>query len=86
VRVSYTYRTLVQRHGRLLYLDISQPTKGFEAEFWYGGSGIRHVNVVGSIASSQPSRLVRSPDSVPAPSVTVGFDGWLLPKSGVVFV
>jgi hypothetical protein len=86
VTISYTYRTLVQRHSHLLYLDISRPTKGFEVDFWYGGAGIQYVNVADSIASSRPTRIRRSAASVPTPSVSVAFDGWLFPKSGVAFV
>jgi hypothetical protein len=36
VTVSYTYRVLVQLHGHVLHLDLSQPTKDFRAELWYG--------------------------------------------------
>ncbi|MFD8395551.1 hypothetical protein ACFV2N_41775 [Streptomyces sp. NPDC059680] len=46
VTVSYTYRVLVQQHGRVLHLDLAQPTKDFRAELWYGDCGIRHMNVV----------------------------------------
>jgi hypothetical protein len=39
-----------------------------------------------NIASAQQPRTLRSPTSVPARSVDVGFDGWVFPKSGVAFV
>lgn len=32
------------------------------------------------------SRVERTPEAVPTPSVTVGFDGWVFPRSGVAFV
>jgi hypothetical protein len=51
--ISYTYRVLIQQQGHLLHLDISRPTKGLRVELAYGGCGIRRVNVVDYIASSQ---------------------------------
>lgn len=86
VTISCTYRVLVQRHGHLLYLDIPRPTKGLEVQFWYGNCGIRRINTLDFIASAQQPRILRSPASVPSPSVEIGFDGWIFPKSGVVFV
>ncbi len=77
---------LVQRHGHLLYLDIPRPTKGLQVQLWYGDCGIRRVNTLDFIASAQQPRILRSPASVPTPSVEIGFDGWIFPKSGVAFV
>lgn len=85
VTVSCNYRIL-QRHGHLLYLDIPRPTKGLQVQLWYGDCGIRRVNTLDFIASAQEPRILRSPASVPAPSVEIGFDGWIFPKSGVAFV
>ncbi len=86
VTISCTYRVLVQRNGHLLYLDIPRPTMGMHVQLWYGDCGIRRVNTLDFIASAQEPRILRSPASVPTPSVEVGFDGWIFPKSGVAFV
>jgi hypothetical protein len=86
ITISCTYRVLVQRHGHLLYLDIPRPTKGLQVQLWYGDCGIRRVNTLDFIASAQQPRILRSPASVPTPSVEIGFDGWIFPKSGVAFV
>jgi hypothetical protein len=86
VTVSCTYRVLVQQHGHLLYLDVPQPTKGLHVQFAYGGCGIREVNTLDFIASAQQPRVLRSVKALPTPSVDVGFDGWVFPKSGVAFV
>jgi hypothetical protein len=86
ITISCTYRVLVQRHGHLLYLDIPRPTKGLQVQLWYGDCGIRRVNTLDFIASAQEPRILRSPASVPTPSVEIGFDGWIFPKSGVAFV
>ncbi|MFC1406130.1 MULTISPECIES: hypothetical protein [Streptacidiphilus] len=86
VIISYTYRTLVQRHGHLLHLDLARPTKGFAAELRYGGCGIRHVNVLDYVAGSKQPRISGLLASDPTPSVEVSFPGWVFPKGGVAFV
>src|SRR5438552_1725979 len=48
--------------------------------FAYGGCGIRYVRVLDYIAGSTQARLSRLPVSDPTPSITLGFDGWFLPK------
>jgi hypothetical protein len=86
VKIAHTYRVLVRKHGHLLYLDVAKPTRGLHVEFDYAGSGIREVTALDFIASAQQPRTVRSPESVPGRNVTISFDGWVFPKSGVVFV
>lgn len=86
VVISYTYRVLVQRNSHLLYLRVAQPSKGLSVQLGYGGCSIRHVNVLEYITSARTPRIVEIPPSDPAPSVEVGFDGWVLPKGGVAFV
>lgn len=86
VAVTYTYRILVQRHGHVLYLDLPRPTKGLHVTLDYAGAGIRRVNVLDFIASSEQSRVELAPKSVSARTVDIGFDGWIFPRSGVAFV
>lgn len=86
VTVAYTYRTVVPVRGHLLHLDLEQPTKGVDIELDYSDCGIEYVNVVDFIASSERTRVSQSPTTVPGQRVTVGFDGWMLPRSGVAFV
>ncbi|WP_328614074.1 hypothetical protein OHS18_38370 [Amycolatopsis sp. NBC_00355] len=50
---------LVQRHGRLLYLDIPRPTKGVHVKFDYANAGIRRVNVIDYFAGPAASRVGR---------------------------
>jgi len=85
VEIAYTYRVLVQQHGHLLYLDFGAPCKGIDVDFSYGGCGIRHVNVLDFIAGSRPTRVSRSPADASLPTVSVRYDGWVFPKSGVAF-
>jgi hypothetical protein len=86
VALSFTYRTLVQRHGHLLHLDISEPTKGLHVQFAYGDCGIRYVNVLDYIAGARQPQISQLPASDPTPSVEIGFKGWVFPKGGVAFV
>lgn len=86
VTVSYTYKVLVRKHGHLLRLGIAKPTKGLRIELRYGECDIDYVNVVGFIASSQPTRMSRSPEEVSSRSVELAFDGWVFPQSSVAFV
>lgn len=86
VTISYTYRTVVPVRGHLLHLDLEQPTKGVGIDLDYSDCGIEYVNVVDFIASSEQTRVSKSPDSVPGQRVSVGFDGWVFPRSGVAFI
>jgi hypothetical protein len=86
VTIFYTYRVLIQQRSHLLHLGVAKPSKGFKVQLQYGDCGIRYVNVLDFIASAQQARMVRSPASLPTPAVEVGFDGWVLPGSGVAFV
>ncbi|HJP68952.1 MAG TPA: hypothetical protein VJ846_08640 [Sphingomicrobium sp.] len=86
VTISCTYRVLVKQQGHLLYLDLPRPTKGLHIQLAYGGCGIRTVNPLDFIASSQQARVSRTLASAPSPSVDIGFDGWVFPRSGVAFV
>lgn len=83
--VSFTERTLVSQHGHLLFLDFDKPTRGLDVEFTYGGCGIRHVSMLDFITSAQQPRVNRSPDTIPTPTISIGFDGWTFPRSGIAF-
>lgn len=86
VKVAFIYRVLVQKHVHLLYLDVSKPTRGLTVELDYADTDIRFVNALDFIASAQQPHTLRSPKSVPGRSVSISFDGWVFPKSGVAFV
>lgn len=86
VKISYTYRTLVQQNSHLLYVQVGKLAKGIKVELWYGECGIRYVNVLDMIAGATETRIARTPKTVPTPSVAVSFDGWVFPRSGVAFV
>ncbi|MCF6476538.1 hypothetical protein FAF44_50645 [Nonomuraea sp. MG754425] len=83
-RVSYAYKVLVQRNSHMLNIDVAQPSRGFRVQLSYGACGIRFVNVLDFIAGAVEPRILHTPG--PAPTVSIGFDGWVFPKSGVAFV
>lgn len=82
---SFTYRGLVQQHGHLLRLDLTKPTRGLSVNLSYGGAGIRYVNVADYIAAAKQPAISRVSAADPSPSVSLAFDGWVLPKAGVAF-
>jgi hypothetical protein len=80
------YRTKLALLATLLQLRVDQPTKGLSVDLDYSDCGISYVNVLDFIASSQKTRVSQSPVTVPRKSVSVEFDGWVFPRSGVAFV
>lgn len=85
VLVSYTFRVLVQRNSHMLQFRLGKPTKGYKVELWYGGCGIRRVNVLDFISGADQPRITRPADADAAPMVGMSFDGWVFPKAGVAF-
>jgi len=86
VTISYTYRTLVAVDQHLLQLRVDQPTRGLSVELDYGNTNTEHVNVLDFIAGNEATRIVRSSVAVPEKVVSVEYDGWVFPRSGVAFV
>ncbi|MFJ9628994.1 hypothetical protein ACIRU8_14965 [Streptomyces sp. NPDC101175] len=86
VRVAYTYRVLMQRHGHVLHLDLAQPTKNFTAEIQYGGCGIWRMNVLDYLSGPRQPRVAELAASDPSPSVQISYPGWTFPKGGVAAV
>ncbi|MDX8029394.1 hypothetical protein SK803_04190 [Lentzea sp. BCCO 10_0856] len=86
VTLSYTYRALVQRHGHELYLDVPRPAKGLHVQLDYASAGIRRMNTIDYISSSQRPRVEHSRRTDDAKTVNISFDGWTLPRAGVAFV
>lgn len=86
VTLAYTYKALVQRHGHELYLDVPRPAKGLRVQLDYGAAGIRRMNTIDYISSSQRPRVEQSRRTDEAKTVNISFDGWTLPRAGVAFV
>lgn len=86
VTVAYTYRTVLRQHGHMLHVDVEQPSKGLDVELEYGDCGIAEMRLIPFIASSKKVRSYRMPPNVPEKTVGIGFDGWVMPKQGVMAV
>jgi hypothetical protein len=84
--VAYTFRGLIQRRSHLLHLDFTKLSKGLNVEFFYGGCGIKHVNVLDYFSGSEQPKITASKSSDPSPAVALSLDSWVMPKSGVGFV
>jgi len=86
VTLAFTYRLMPPAHSRWLSIDIDQPTRGLDVELDYSDTSIEQISMLDFIASSQKSVVTKTPPRVPGKTIGLGFDGWLLPKSGVIFV
>lgn len=86
VVIAYTYRTVVRQGGNMLNLSIEQPSKGLSVEMEWGDCGIAEMRLLDFIASSEKTWVTQSPTSVPPRTISLDFDGWVFPRSGVAFV
>lgn len=84
VVISYTYRTLVRQDGRLIKIDVEQPTRGLAVQLDYRDAHVRDVRLLDFFASSNRARISETPEAVPEQMIRAEFDGWVLPRSGVV--
>ena len=86
VTIGYTYRTVLRQHGHMLHVDVEQPSKGLDVELEYGDCRIAEMRLTPFISSSKKVRNFQMPSTVPERTVGIGFDGWAMPKSGVIAV
>ncbi|MFJ7723584.1 hypothetical protein ACIQYM_36545 [Rhodococcus erythropolis] len=86
VTIGYTYRTVLRQHGHMLHVDVEQPSKGLDVELEYGDCRIAEMRLTPFISSSKKVRNFQMPSTVPERTVGIGFDGWVMPKSGVIAV
>ena len=84
--IAITYRMLVQRNSHLLTFPVAQPTNSVFYELDYTNTGISFVSVVPFFGSSRTPRIERSEPRENIARVSVGLDGWVLPRSGLAFV
>jgi hypothetical protein len=86
VTITYTYSTLTTQAGHLLFFDIEQPTRNLRVDLDYSDCGIESVSALDLMPSVRPTRIERSPASLPEGVVRVDVDGWIFPRSGIAFV
>lgn len=85
VRIRQVFRTVTLSWGHRLYFELPQPARNMSVTVDYTNAPIAHMGVVESVATSRPTRVFRSPDSVPGRTLAVEAPGWLLPKAGFTF-
>ena len=86
VTIAYTYRAITSQAGHLLFFDIEQPTRDLKVEFDYSDCGIASVSTLDLIPAIRPTRIERTPASLPATSIRLDLDGWIFPRSGIAFI
>ena len=82
VVVSFAFRTLVPRDGRVVHIDIDRPTKGLEVELTYDAAAIRRVRLMDFASRGDGGRIITESE---IPVVRYRYDGWLFPRAGLVF-
>jgi hypothetical protein len=65
---------------------LLKPVTCLTAPLTHSGTGIGHINVVDYVAAAGQPAISRLPTTDPNWSVIANFDGWVLPKRGLVFV
>lgn len=85
VVVSFTYRTQTSQTGHVLHFDIDRPTRGLDVEITYDDCGIDRLRVFDFVSKGQGARVSAEPDGT-GKVLRFGYDGWLFPRAGLVFV
>ncbi|WP_052710944.1 hypothetical protein [Pseudofrankia sp. DC12] len=80
--ISYTYRTLVRQDGRLIKIDVEQPTRGLTGQLDYRNAGVQHVRLLDFFASSNHARIMDAPESVPEQTIREEFGWGIAPVRG----
>jgi hypothetical protein len=81
--VSYSYSTLIEPRGHAIWIDIDHPTNGVSVELTHTGTGIERITPLDFLTTTP--RIHRSERETAAP-ISISADGWIQPKSGVVFI
>lgn len=86
VRITYLYRVVTPQSGHRLFVEVTQPTRGFSLDFDYTDADIAHASVTDLISSAKRTRVAETPREVDARIISVDLPGWLLPRAGFALV
>lgn len=86
VRISYMYRVVTPQSGHRLFVEVTQPTRGFSLDFDYTDTDIAHASVTDLISSAKRTQVAETPREVDARIISVDLPGWLLPRAGFALV
>ena len=82
VRIRQIFRTSTPAWGHRLFFELPQPARNMSLAVDYTNTSIADIRVSDTVATFQPSQLVRTPKAAVGKVVSLNARGWLLPKTG----
>jgi len=82
VRIRQIFRTSTPAWGHRLFFELPQPARNMSLAVDYTNTSIADIRVSDTIATFQPSQLVRTPAAAVGKVISLSARGWLLPKTG----
>ena len=82
VRIRQIFRTSTPAWGHRLFFKLPQPARNMSLAVDYTNTSIADIRVSDTIATFQPSQLVRTPAAAVGKVISLSARGWLLPKTG----
>ena len=75
VRIRQVFRTATPAWGHRLYFELPQPARDVTVSIDYTNTNIAEMGVIESVATTQPTQLIRSPESVSGRTASVEATG-----------
>ena len=82
VRIRQIFRTSTSAWGHRLFFELPQPARNMSLAVDYTNTPIADIRVSDTVATFQPSQLVRTPEAAVGNVISLNARGWLLPKTG----
>ena len=82
VRIRQIFRTSTPAWGHRLFFELPQPARNMSLAVDYTNTPIADIRVSDTVATFQPSQLVRTPEAAVGKVISLSARGWLLPKTG----
>ena len=82
VRIRQIFRTSTPAWGHRLFFELPQPARNMSLAVDYTNTSIADIRVSDTVATFQPSQLVRTPEAAVGKVISLNARGWLLPKTG----
>ena len=82
VRIRQIFRTSTPAWGHRLFFELPQPARNMSLAVDYTNTSIADVRVSDTVATFQPSQLVRTSEAAVGKVISLNARGWLLPKTG----
>ncbi|TDD62054.1 hypothetical protein E1263_05435 [Kribbella antibiotica] len=85
VVVSFTFTTRIAQAGHVLRFDTDRPTRGLAVEMNYDDAGISRMRMFDYTAPGARRPLIDESASPTGQRLRFSHDGWLFPRSGLLF-